>query len=223
MSACAPMVALYAIVKYSVVTRHSRWSHCILQLKMSCYVPVLEKLKSAIINKSNNHEAVSRHKALEIRHVYPCEEPLPPVAASRSRPDPSLPRRETNGLTLTQNVGVFPRQVSLEIRHAHPALGLNEVAHQREHHQQENTCQAPCNSRGGVLSLGLPPNMMPRGVGTAKRQQSASSQAIHHYYETLSPKYANVMTNRSKVRGMKLERTFSSSLQIRPICIRKFL
>ena len=33
-------------------------------------------------------------------------------------------------------MGVFPRQVSLEIRHTHPALGLNEVAHQRTRHSQ---------------------------------------------------------------------------------------
>ena len=46
------------------------------------------------------------------------------------------PKREVHGLTFTQNVGVFPRQVSLEIRHTHPALGLNEVAHQRTRHSQ---------------------------------------------------------------------------------------
>ena len=40
--------------------------------------------------------------------------------------------------------------------------------------------------------------MIPRGFATAKRQQlnqtqlSATSEAIHHYYETLSPKYANI-------------------------------
>ena len=50
-----------------------------------------------------------------------------------------------------------------------------------------------------MLSLGLPPSMIPRGFATAKRQQlnqtqSASSEAIHHYYETLSPKYANIVS-----------------------------
>ena len=48
----------------------------------------------------------------------------------------TAPKREVHGLTFTQNVGVFPRQVSLEIRHTHPALGLNEVAHQRQRHSQ---------------------------------------------------------------------------------------
>ena len=49
-----------------------------------------------------------------------------------------------------------------------------------------------------MLSLGLPPSMIPRGFATAKRQQlnqtqlSATSEAIHHYYETLNPKYANI-------------------------------
>ena len=51
-----------------------------------------------------------------------------------------------------------------------------------------------------MLSLGLPPSMIPRGFATAKRPpqlnqtQSATSEAIHHYYETLSPKYANIVS-----------------------------
>merc|ERR1712083_629035 len=84
------------------------------------------------------------------------------------------PKREVHGLTFTQDVGVFPRQVSLEIRHTHPALGLNEVAHQRQRHsqvqdnhftQQQQQChyqnlQPQHNQQQqakGVLSLGLPP------------------------------------------------------------------
>ena len=55
----------------------------------------------------------------------------------------------------------------------------------------------------GVLSLGLPPNMIPANFAekfaTSKRQQSATSEVIHHYYETLSPKYANINNQRHKV------------------------
>ena len=54
-----------------------------------------------------------------------------------------------------------------------------------------------------MLSLGLPPSMIPRGFATAKRPQlnqtqSATSEAIHHYYETLSPKYANILSMQQK-------------------------
>lgn len=123
-----------------------------------------------------------------------------PVATIKSTS--SLPKREMNGLTFTQNVGVFPRQVSLEIRHAHPTLGLNEVAHQRQHHENQSGFQCYQNLDPpvkGVLSLGLPPSMIPRGFQSVKKQ-SATSEAIHHYYETLSPKYANVMKQQSLQR-----------------------
>ena len=46
--------------------------------------------------------------------------------------------------------------------------------------------------------------MIPRGFATAKRQQlnqtqlSATSEAIHHYYETLNPKYANIASVQQK-------------------------
>lgn len=111
-----------------------------------------------------------------------------------------------NGLTFTQNVGVFPRQVSLEIRHAHPTLGLNEVAHQRQHHENQSGFQCYQNVAAepplvkGVLSLGLPASMIPRGFQSGAKKQSATSEAIHHYYETLSPKYANVMKQQSLQR-----------------------
>lgn len=143
---------------------------------------MIEKLKSAI-NPKQNSAPIQYEKTKDIQQIYPYEEKI-------SRKD--LPRREMNGLTFTQNVGVFPRQVSLEIRHAHPTLGLNEVAHQRQNHTVYPNGPIQCQiEQKGVLSLGLPPNFMPKGFATVK---SATSEAIHHYYETLNPKYANVMT-----------------------------
>ena len=206
---------------------------------MSCYVPMIEKLKSAISHKDKNsiEEQIANSKsssnaciqrpgvggvpAKEIQQIFPYENnknknDIYNITASRAD---IAPKREIHGLTFTQNVGVFPRQVSLEIRHTHPSLGLNEVAHQRQRHSQvednlfPRQCQMPSNVQQqqshyqnlqqqpkGVLSLGLPPSMIPRGFATAKRPQqlhqtqTATSEAIHHYYETLSPKYANIVT-----------------------------
>ena len=187
---------------------------------------MIEKLKSAIIQKS---EPVSKTSlqyqnpsssvpTQEIRQIYPYENKSKFAESSLSNNATNLPKRETNGLTLRHSVGVFPRQVSLEIRHTHPSLGLNEVAHQRQQHSQEigldnyrnnfNTNphfqqQQQCyyqnqSAAKGVLSLGLPPNMLPKSLSgnTFKRpsSQSATSETIHHYYETLSPKYANIVS-----------------------------
>ena len=62
-----------------------------------------------------------------------------------------------------------------------------------------------------MLSLGLPPSMIPRGFATAKRPQlnqtqSATSEAIHHYYETLSPKYANIVSMQQQRNQQELQK-----------------
>ena len=166
---------------------------------MNCYVPMLEKLKAAVINKEATntngakaiqHNASSIVTANDIQRIYPNE-----ILTE----DSNLPKRDPKGLTFTQNVGIFPRQVSLEIRHAHPSLGLTEVAHERKHSENRNVQCLNYKPPKGVLSLGLPPQMVPRGFSNtmAKKPppQSATSEAICHYYETLNPKYSNVMSN----------------------------
>ena len=55
--------------------------------------------------------------------------------------------RDGAGLTLSQGLGDFPRQVFLNIRHNHPTLGLGDVAFQRLH--QGHTHQT--TGRGGVV------------------------------------------------------------------------
>ena len=173
---------------------------------MNCYVPMLEKLKAVVIAKdptnSNNSVKSIQDKTTvvttnDIQKLYPNE--------ILHQEDPNLPKRGPNGLTFTQNIGVFPRQVSLEIRHTHPSLGLREVADVRKHSDQNQMSvqyQNVNKNPKGVLSLGLPPQMVPKGFTTmAKRpSQSAPSEAICHYYETLNPKYANVVSmQRQKV------------------------
>ena len=179
---------------------------------MNCYVPMLEKLKAVVIAKDSTNSNNSVNKSIQdkktvvtandIQKLYPNE--------ILHENDPNLPKRGPNGLTFTQNIGVFPRQVSLEIRHTHPSLGLREVADVRKHSDQNQMSSVVQyqnvnkNHPKGVLSLGLPPQMVPKGFTNtmAKRPppQSAPSEAICHYYETLNPKYANVVSmQRQKV------------------------
>ena len=175
-------------------------------IKMNCYVPMLEKLKAVVakdatttssgLKQIQDHSRGSVVTTNDIQRLYPNE------IISR---DPNLPKRQPNGLTITQNVGVFPRQVSLEIRHTHPSLGLTEVAHERKHSENQMVlCQSSVKTPKGVLSLGLPPQMVPKGFAATMTKRppppSASSEAICHYYETLNPKYANMVSmQRQKV------------------------
>jgi hypothetical protein len=175
---------------------------------------MLEKLKSAVQNSASSKQSkpVESHVTNDIQKLYPTEE-CPVVQVQIG----SLPKRDSQGLTLTQEIGVFPRHVALQIRHNHPTLGLKEVAHQRQCHSEKAPNFEMCflqqvnqNQPRGVLTLGLPPNMTRRpksamakkctSTGTSNQYpvplQSASSEAIHHYYETLSPKYANIVRDR---------------------------
>ena len=184
---------------------------------MSCYLPMLEKLKAVVIAKESSGVSTGKIKSIQdnsvltadIQKIYPTEKIL-------TKSESNLPKRDPAGLTFTQNIGVFPRHVALEIRHAHPTLGLTEVAQVRKH--SENPTLVQCQNQNyttktpptpkGVLSLGLPPQMVPRGFSTMAKKphpggsqcQSAPSEAICHYYETLNPKYANVVSmQRQKV------------------------
>ena len=159
---------------------------------MSCYLPVLEKIKAAIKSEPELRIKASNAATQEIRQIYPHE--------IERFPEENHPTRQQNGLVLRQNYGVFPRQINLEIRHSNATLGLGEVAQIRQQNNYQNS------EMKGVLSLGLPDKFIPRnfsGGGTSHRPKppSATSEAICHYYETLNPKYANIVTiNRQKVR-----------------------
>ena len=94
---------------------------------------ILKKIlrNSAIIHKNENEtggKAVQAVPTRDIQQIYPYEEKFEKKLCRGLQA-----KREVNGLTFTQNVGVFPRQVALEIRHRHATLGLNDVAHQRRH------------------------------------------------------------------------------------------
>ena len=157
---------------------------------MSCYLPVLEKIKAAIKSEPEPLK-IKSVPTQEIRQIYPHD-------IEEKFPEENHPQRQRNGLVLRQNYGVFPRQINLEIRHAHATLGLGEVA------QLRHSDAPSLTETKGVLSLGLPDKFMPKfSTATSHRKPppSATSEAICHYYETLNPKYANIVTiNRQKVR-----------------------
>ncbi len=185
---------------------------------MSCYLPVIEKLKAAVVlkgenggpsafkpPKKSNKELIEAAAEAELHREQLRQQQVHHQAQieadagfyENDQLKKRRPQREVNGLTITQEVGVFPNNVELNIRHAHPSLGLKEVAHVRQQGQQCYLQQQP----KGVLSLGLPDNLRPKTLRsktptpTSKMAQppaSATSEAIHHYYETLSPKYMNI-------------------------------
>ena len=160
---------------------------------MSCYIPMLEKIKKF-------------KKQPEIQHEWPDH---PPPADESSQlwlqqyhfnPDPAnlevsdtlsvakqIRRRDQKGLTITQQRGQFPHKVPLNIRHNHPTLGLNDVAF----HQSE------LNSSKGVLTLGLPSQWtkpFKKQVQEQKIFQSASSDVIRQTYTTNEHTYETLKT-----------------------------
>ena len=191
---------------------------------MSCYLPVIEKLKAAVVHKNDSgHDALkplkSNRELIQAAAELEVRQQQPPRQVGQTDEDAGFyennlrrPQREANGLTITQEVGEFPHNVPLNIRHTHPSLGLREVAHQRKHSEAPNVQCYLQQQPKGVLSLGLPDNLKPktlrlnRGsvvVAKPSHHQTATSEAIHHYYETLSPKYMNLK------RGVGVGRSLS--------------
>ncbi|QQP52519.1 Uncharacterized protein FKW44_004694 [Caligus rogercresseyi] len=128
---------------------------------MSCYLPVLEKIKRKSIMKVID----DRKRSSSVPNVL--DEDARPYHEPRRPLSPQEP--DSKGFTITQEFGNFPGELSLNIRHNHPTLGLSDVAYQRIHqghrmdpHQYEKLqSQLQSNasrSRQGVLSLGLPDN-----------------------------------------------------------------
>merc|ERR1712018_889848 len=58
---------------------------------------------------------------------------LPPRPPKHDSKRTQSRRRDQNGLTIVQQIGTFPNNVPLNIRHNHPTLGLSDVAYQRQH------------------------------------------------------------------------------------------
>ena len=58
---------------------------------------------------------------------------LPPRPPKHEGKRSQVRRRDQSGLTIVQQIGSFPNNVPLNIRHNNPTLGLSDVAYQRQH------------------------------------------------------------------------------------------
>ena len=129
----------------------------------SCYLPVLEKLRSkanANIHSSSNSTSwvenskvqtvqskLGRTRQLQTTSSSSSSSPRPieapcsstPSSSLSSRPVGVITNRDDRGVTLSQGVGSFPNNVTLQFRHDHPTLGLSDVAYQREHQSHRMT------------------------------------------------------------------------------------
>ena len=137
---------------------------------MSCYIPVLEKLKnlrkeatSATRPGNTNQGMTMQNRAdpiiLKQSHFSPDnQEPKMAKESGVHSGARQVRRRDPGGVTITQQLGQFPHKVPLNIRHNHPTLGLGDVAFQREHLDCQTLRALDDSSRntGGVLTLGLP-------------------------------------------------------------------
>ena len=176
---------------------------------------------------------------------------LPPRPPKHDNKRSQSRQRDQNGLTIVQQIGTFPNNVPLNIRHNHPTLGLSDVAYQRQHsdhgrfrntspivsknriqfdahtnQQEHNQGVSQSFAQKGVLTLGLPSHwkklpfkkvgneeesrkaagqytfsVLDPGIkekhkpdfqdganifSTKQSYQTASSDVIHHTYETLN-------------------------------------
>ena len=140
----------------------------------------------------------------------------PPAEVEEARREPGecshvRARRDGRGLTLSQEMGDFPHDVLVNIRHDHPTLGLSDVAYQRLH--QEHTRRRMVGqsrqetASPGVVSLGLPLGISSlriaekvrkkkksgRNRNSAKSDTETNVTIDEHFYQTLTKPSVSVV------------------------------
>ena len=130
-----------------------------------------------LVTKSIENESILTYQ----NDVNIYQQNLPPLPPKHDNKRSQSRRRDENGVTIVQQIGTFPNNVPLNIRHNHPTLGLSDVAYQRQHSDHgryrnsspivsRNSSQplfqnnehtqshgsAPTSVTKGVLTLGLP-------------------------------------------------------------------
>jgi hypothetical protein len=133
---------------------------------MSCYLPLVQRWRR------------------------PAEPAPPPAPEPRGREERRAGRaargveatRDRRGITLSQTVG----DVTLHIRHDHPALDLGDVAYQRQH--QEHTRRRQLTLPLGISSL--------RGEGRGSESEpegrARARGAVSHFYQALAGSTATI-------------------------------
>ena len=181
---------------------------------MSCYIPMLEKIKKFKKQPEIQHEwpelppPADESSQLWLQQYHFHTDPVnlevnePPSVAKQIR------RRDQRGLTITQQMGQFPHKVPLNIRHNHPTLGLSDVAF---HHSE-------INSPRGVLTLGLPSHWTRpfKKHSQQKIFQSASSDVIRQTYATSDHTYETLQKPRRLTGSLPRRSRIKQGLSTRP-------
>ena len=136
----------------------------------------------------------------------------PPAEVEEARREPGecshvRARRDGRGLTLSQEMGDFPHDVLVNIRHDHPTLGLSDVAYQRLHQEHTRRRRQETAEPTGVVSLGLPLGISSlriaekvrkkkksgRNRNSAKSDTETNVTIDEHFYQTLTKPSVSVV------------------------------
>ena len=101
-----------SVINYSVSKQTNQNLHVL---------PLPSATNNLLLNYTYQNDATTAHQHLP---------PRPPKHEGKRS---QVRKRDPNGVTIVQQVGSFPNNVPLNIRHNHPTLGLSDVAYQRQH------------------------------------------------------------------------------------------
>ena len=172
---------------------------------MSCYLPMIEKLKSAATGKNRSNEIDKNKKSIKNVSTKPFEDSYntisryshdgydsePPPYDSIHSDEPyteleigarnrgPLPRRDQAGFTITQNIGEFPNRVPLNIRYDHPRLALSDVAFQRQHQLHHHNVQRQSSQSSSPMPI------QKQQQQQQHQHQNQHQQHQHHHYNNV--------------------------------------
>ena len=99
----------------------------------NCYLPVIEKFKRKNLLTWNSDKLNHEINTLNNNHYANVRCASVPPKMDQIQESAPVPKRDSQGFTITHELGSFPNKFPLNIRHNNPTLGLNDVAYQRIH------------------------------------------------------------------------------------------
>ena len=149
-------------------------------------------------NSAGNNSLLTYQNDINVQHQN-----LPPRPPKHDNKRSQLRRRDQNGVTIVQQIGTFPNNVPLNIRHNHPTLGLSDVAYQRQHsdHGRYRNSSPIVSHNSSQFNTQNNQRVQEHGSGQLSAQKGVLTLGLPSHWKKLPFKKAGCEENGKPITG----------------------